>query len=94
MCGTICLYKDITKQKEAIFLGMPTIPRASLVAQMVKNLPAMQKTWVQSLGREDPLERTEWQTTPVFLLGIFHGQWSLVGYNPWCCKELDMTEPL
>ena len=30
--------------------------RASLVAQMVKNLPAMQETQVQSLGREDPLE--------------------------------------
>ena len=29
----------------------------SLVAQMVKNLPEMQETWVQSLGREDPLER-------------------------------------
>ena len=29
---------------------------ASLVAQMVKNLPAMQETWVQSLGWEDPLE--------------------------------------
>ena len=29
--------------------------RASLVAQMVKNLPAMQQTWVQSLGWEDPL---------------------------------------
>ena len=31
--------------------------RASLMAQMVKNLPAMQKTWVQSLGQEDPLEK-------------------------------------
>ena len=31
-------------------------PRASLVAQMVKNLLAMQETWVLSLGREDPLE--------------------------------------
>ena len=30
---------------------------ASLVAQMVKNLPAMQETWVQSLGLEDPLEK-------------------------------------
>ena len=29
---------------------------ASMVAQMVKNLPARQKTWVQSLGWEDPLE--------------------------------------
>ena len=30
---------------------------ASLVAQMVKNLSAMQETWVQSLGWEDPLEK-------------------------------------
>ena len=30
---------------------------ASLVAQMVKNLPAMQETWVCSLGQEDPLEK-------------------------------------
>ena len=30
---------------------------ASLVAQMVKNLPAMQETWVQSLDQEDPLEK-------------------------------------
>ena len=29
--------------------------QASLVAQMVKNLPAMQETWAQSLGQEDPL---------------------------------------
>ena len=31
--------------------------RASLVAQTVKNLPAMQETWVRSLGQEDPLEK-------------------------------------
>ena len=30
---------------------------SSLVAQMVKNPPAMQETWVQSLGWEDPLEK-------------------------------------
>ena len=30
---------------------------ASLVAELVKNLPAMQETWVQSLGWEDPLEK-------------------------------------
>ena len=29
----------------------------SLVAQLVKNLPAVQETWVQSLGQEDPLEK-------------------------------------
>ena len=33
------------------------ILRASLVAQMVKNLPAMQETWVQSLAWEEPLEK-------------------------------------
>ena len=35
---------------------LPTLV-ASLVAQMVKNLPAMQDTWVRSLGWEDPLEK-------------------------------------
>ena len=33
------------------------LERASLVAQMVKNLPAMRETWVPSLGWEDPLEK-------------------------------------
>ena len=36
---------------------VPGSTRASLVAQMVKNLPAMQETQVQSLGREDSLEK-------------------------------------
>ena len=39
------------------FLGASDKPCSSLVAQTVKNLPAMQKTWVQSLGQEDPLEK-------------------------------------
>ena len=34
-----------------------TSTRACLVAQMVKNLPSMWETWVQSLGLEDPLEK-------------------------------------
>ena len=33
-----------------------TLYRASLVAQMIKNLPATQETWVRSLGQEDSLE--------------------------------------
>ena len=53
-------------------------PLASLVAQMVKNLPAMKETWVRSLGWEDPWRR-EWQPTPVFLPGESHEQRSLVG---------------
>ena len=39
---------------------------ASLIAQLVKNLPAMQETQVLSLGQEDPLERDR-LPTPVFL---------------------------
>ena len=60
---------------------------------MVKNLPAMQETRVQSLGWEDPLER-EWQLTPVFLPGEFHRQRSLVAYSPGGRKESDTTGQL
>ena len=41
---------------EIMALLIGCIPTASLVAQRVKNLPAMQETQVQSLGWEDPLE--------------------------------------
>ena len=58
---------------------------------MVKNLPAMQETWVRSLAQDGPLE---WLRTPVFLPGEFSGQRSLAGYSPWGHKELEMTEGL
>ena len=48
--------------------GLKTTQQASLGAQSVKNLPAIQETWVLPLGQEDPLER-KWQPTPVFLPG-------------------------
>ena len=60
---------------------------ASLVAQLVKNPPAMWATWVQSLGWEDPLEK-ERLPTPVFWLKGFHGL-----YRPWV-TESDTTERL
>ena len=56
------------------------------VAQLVKNPPAMQETWVWSLHWEDLLRRIP---TPVFWPGEFHGL-----YNPWGHKESDMTERL
>ena len=40
------------------------------------------------------LWRREWQCTPVFLPGEFHGQRGLVGYSPWGHKESDTTERL
>ena len=55
---------------------------ASLVAQTVKNPPAMWETQVRSLGREDPLEK-EVVTHTVFLPGEPHEQWSLAGCSPW-----------
>ena len=61
---------------------------ASLVAQMVKNLPAMQDTQVQSLGWEDLLEKGL-AATPVFWPGEFHGL-----YSPWGGKESSTTERL
>ena len=61
----------------------------TLMAQTVKNLPAMRETQVWALGWEDPLE---WLPTPLFLPGEFHDQRSLAGYSLWGCKESDMTE--
>ena len=62
-----------------------TITESSVV-QLVKNPPAMQETWVGSLGWEDPLER-ERLSTPVFWAGEFHGL-----YSPWGRKKSDTTE--
>ena len=62
------------------------------MAQMVKTPSAMQETWVQSLGWEDPLEQREWVPTPVFLPGEFHEQRSLAGYGPSGHKESDTNE--
>ena len=63
----------------------------SLVAQMVKILPAMLETQVRSLGWEGRLEEGT-ASTPVFLHGGILGERSLVRYSPWGHKELDMTE--
>ena len=45
------------KRIPIFIVALCTLPRASLKTQLVKNLPAMQETWVQSLGLEDPLEK-------------------------------------
>ena len=46
---------------------------------------------VRFLGQDEPLEKGL-ATHPSILAGESHGQRSLVGYSPWGCKELDMTE--
>ena len=54
---------------------------ASLVTQLVKNLPTMLETWVQSLGWEDPLEKEKATHSSILAWRI-----------PWGRKESDMTE--
>ena len=71
-----------------IYLKSHLRPGASLIVQLVKNPPAMQETWVRSLGLEDPLEK-EKATQSSILAGEFHGL-----YRPWGRKELDTTERL
>ena len=59
------------------------------MAQMVKNLPAMQETWVRSLGPEDPLEK-EMATHSSIL--VWRIPWTEEPGGLWGRKESDMTE--
>ena len=74
--------KTVKKKKKTVefqsFHLNPDIHHYFPIAQMVKNLPAMQGTRVQSLGQENPLEK-EMATHSIFLPGESHGQRSLVG---------------
>ena len=58
----------------------------SLVAQLVKNPPVMQKTWGQSLGWEDPLDKGIVIYSSILVWRI---PWTVC---QWGCKELGMTE--
>ena len=62
---------------------------ASLVAQMVKCLPAIQKTWIRSLGQEDPLEKEMATHSSTLAWKIL---WMERSGRPWGRKESDMTE--
>ena len=62
------------------------------MTQMVKNLPAMQETWVLFLGWEDLLEKGMAMHSSILPCRI--PQRSLVGYSPWGHKESDTTEQL
>ena len=62
------------------------ISGASLVAQMVCGRSGVDR-WVGKLPW-----RSEWQPTPVFLQGEFHGKRSLVSCSPWGHKESDTTK--
>ena len=67
---------------------------AYLVAQTVKNLPAMQETQVQSLGQEDPLEMGMATHSSILAWEIPWIERSLAEYNSWGHKESETTEGL
>ena len=66
--------------------------QASLVAQMINSLPAMQETQVPSLRQDDPLEKG--MATHSSILAWRIPQRSLAGYSPWGYKQSDMTKQL
>ena len=59
--------------------------KQNIVAQLVKNLPAMQEIWVQSLSWEDPLEKGKATYSSILA-------WNSPLYSPWGRKESDTTE--
>ena len=59
------------------------------MVQLVKNLPAMWNTWVQSLSLEDPLEKGKATHSSILAWRIL---WAV--NNPWGCKESDIIEQL
>ena len=105
LCKDTCIWKRCSgqnfckEQRIGNKLNVTTVgaegntwTKAFLVAQAVKNPPAMQEIQVQSLGWEDLPWRRARQPTSVFLPGESHGQRCLVGYSPWGRKESDTTE--
>jgi len=62
---------------------------ASLLGQMVKNLPAMQETWVPSLSQEDPLEKEMATHSSPLAWGIPWTEEPGKLYSPWGHKESD-----
>ena len=68
----------------------PASQRTCIVAQSVKNLPAMQETWVRFLGREDPLEK-EMATHSIILTWKIPWTEEPVRVQTMGSQELDTT---
>ena len=85
----IIIFSYLISRLHGTFKDLSHDTRAPLVAQTVKNPPAIQDfdPWVRKI-----LWRRKWLPIPVFLPGEFYRQRRLVGYSPWGCKELDTTE--
>ena len=80
-------------RKRQCLLADSALEGASLIAQSVKNLPAVQQTQVRSLSQEESLKK-EMATHSSILSWKSLGQRSLVGCSLWGHKELGMTGQL
>ena len=80
-----------SEAKLGTFSGGIIVKLASLVAQSIKNLPAVQETRVRSLGWEDPLEK-EMATHSSILAWKIPWTEEPGGLNPWGSKESVTTE--
>ena len=67
---------------------------ASLVSQLVKDLPGRQDTWVPSMFWEDPLEEGIPTHYSILAWRIPKARGACLAYTTWGCKELDTTERL
>ena len=83
---SLTLHCSCWKGEFSTFSSSSCKATGSLVAQMVKCLPAMRETRVQSLGQEKTW-RMKGQPTPVLVPGKPHWQRSLAGSSPWGCKD-------
>ena len=87
--GPVCKTLVLPRQEAWVW----SLVRASRVAQLVKNPPAMWETWLRSLGWEDPLEKGK-ATHSSILAWKIPQTVSLHPCIPWDCKESDTTEQL
>ena len=79
--------RQCPEEANSFSLGVSIPVGASLIAQLVKNPPAIRETWVQFLGGEDSLEKGKGY--PLQYSGLENSMDS-----PWGLKELDTTERL
>ena len=82
----IILFFNFFNKCQTVLCNIYTISWTCLVAQLVKDPPAVWETWVQSLGWEDPLEKGTATHSSILAWRI---PWTVY---PWGHKESDMTE--
>ena len=89
-----CIVHGVAKswtQLSDFHFALSAFKSASLVARMVKNLPAIWETWVWSLGQEDPLEKgmATHSSIPAWRISVDRGTWQAAVHG---LTELETTE--